>query len=107
MSHGVHHAPHFSRLGAGQPARASISRLASFVLKLERSFVSAALWRQPPRLLPSLLAMNLPRSENIFRMNTYVKSRRKPTAINTYKNTGLKVEQNQHLQKNRGAGVSR
>ena len=37
-------------------------------------------------------------------MNTYVKSSSNPFAINTYKNARLKVEQNQHLQKNRGEG---
>src|ERR1700674_2868727 len=35
-------------------------------------------------------------------MNTSIKVHCNPSAINTYKNTGLKVEQNQHLQKNRG-----
>jgi hypothetical protein len=39
------------------------------------------------------------------RINTYKKSPCKPSAINTYKNARLKVEQNQHLQKNRGEGV--
>ena len=38
-------------------------------------------------------------------MNTYEKTHFNPPAINTYKNAGLKVEQNQHLQKNRGVGV--
>src|ERR1700676_5478459 len=37
-------------------------------------------------------------------INTYVKSSFNPSVINTYKNTRLKVEQNQHLQKSRGVG---
>jgi len=61
------------------------------------------------------------RSENTIRMNTYVKSRRNSSGINTYKFAGLKVAQRsergvpgkgsprgkqvQHLQKNRGVGV--
>jgi hypothetical protein len=42
-----------------------------------------------------------------IRINTYEKSLSNPFAINTYKNTGLKVEQNQHLQKTGGRGSPR
>jgi hypothetical protein len=41
---------------------------------------------------------------NPCQINTSIKSHRNPPVINTYKNIRLKVEQNQHLQKNRGEG---
>jgi hypothetical protein len=37
-------------------------------------------------------------------MRTYEKYVRNPSAMNTYKNKGLKVDWNEHLQKNRGVG---
>ena len=40
-----------------------------------------------------------------FRICTYEKSSCNPFAINTYENAGLKVEQNQHLQKKWGVGA--
>jgi len=41
---------------------------------------------------------------NTIRMNTYAKSHFNPFVMNTYKNTRLKVVQNEHLQKKGGVG---
>jgi hypothetical protein len=52
-------------------------------------------------------AIGLLQEANPCTMNTYAKSACNSSRINTYKIAGLKVVQNQHLQKNRGEGHER
>ena len=60
----------------------------------------------PSSVLPVAISVLPPRAPNTPTINTSAKCRRNTSQINTYKIAGLKVEQNQHLQKKAGGGCA-